>query len=457
VNRTSARLGLAATLIGSLAVAPSDVAAQGKRVEAHGHSDPRTASFDILMIRFLEQTRIPGAALAVVKNGRLIHARGYGVADAETGEPVRPESLFRIASVSKPITSAAIMMLVEHKKLRLDEKVFDRLQLETKAPPGAKIDPRWRQVTIGELLQHRGGWDRDKSFDPMFRPVEFARAAGGKPPADQWQVIRAMLGHPLDFDPGTRDAYSNFGYCLLGRVVEAASGETYEEYVRKHVLAPLGVRDMRIGHTLPEGRAPGEVRYHGKAGEVTMGRSVFAPHVGQPVPWPYGAWHLEAMDAHGGWIASAIDLVRFAWALDETSRHRILDRASVHATFARAPGLAGHTAQGRPKDAYYGFGWNVRPVAGTGRANTWHTGLLDGTSTILVRRFDGLAWAVLFNASVTADGKEPAGLIDPLVHEAADAVRQFPEGNLFPSYFPVQQSARNSGVLSAGKGRASSP
>src|SRR5262249_15681075 len=149
-------------------------------------------------------------------------------------------------SISKPITSAAIMQLVERKKLRLDDQVFDLLHLESKAPPGAKIDPRWRKVTVRELLQHRGGWDRTKSFDPMFRPVQFARDAGAKPPAAQAQIIRAMLGHPLDFEPGERDAYSNFGYCLLGRVIEAASGLSYEGYVRQHVLAPLGIHDMRI-------------------------------------------------------------------------------------------------------------------------------------------------------------------------------------------------------------------
>jgi N-acyl-D-amino-acid deacylase len=92
--------------------------------------------------------------------------------------------------------------------------------------------------------------------------------------------------------------------------------------------------------------------------------------------------------------------------------------------FARPPGAAGEDEHGKPADAYYACGWMVRPVGG-GKANTWHNGSLDGTSTLLVRRWDDLTWAVLFN-SRQAKGGEPAGLIDPLVHDAADEVKHWP-------------------------------
>src|SRR5207247_957030 len=143
-------------------------------------------------------------------------------------------------------------------------------------------------------LQHTGGWDGAKSFDPMFRPLLIARSVGVEPPAGPEAVIRYMLGQPLDFDPGQRYAYSNFGYCLLGRVIEKASGRGYEDYVRQEVLAPLGIQSMRLGKTLPEGRLPGEVTYYDQ--KKRSGQAVLGPMRGEPVPLPYGAWYLEAMD-----------------------------------------------------------------------------------------------------------------------------------------------------------------
>src|SRR5205823_2673006 len=101
-----------------------------------------------------------------------------------------------------------------------------------------------RRVTVRQLLQHRGGWDREKSFDPMFRSVRIAREFAAPPPADTAMILASMWKRPLDFDPGERHCYSNFGYCVLGRVVEKVSGRPYEAYVREHVLAPLGIRAM---------------------------------------------------------------------------------------------------------------------------------------------------------------------------------------------------------------------
>ena len=237
-----------------------------------------------------------------------------------------------------------------------------------------------------------------------------------------------MLGQPLDFDPGGRYAYSNFGYCILGRVIERISHEPYEKYVRDHVLSPLGIHDMRLGRTLPEFRAEGEVKYYNPR---TL-PSVFPPNLGQRVPSAYGGWNLEAMDSHGGWIASAPDLVRFACAFDRPDHSPILSADSVRQTFARPPGDAGFTPDRQPKPVYYGFGWMVRRVDTHGGINTWHTGQLDGTSTLLVRRHDGLAWAVLFNASHDPENKVLASLIDPLLHQAADQVRSWPTQDLFP-------------------------
>ena len=109
------------------------------------------------------------------------------------------------------------------------------------------------------------------------------------------------------------------------------------------------------------------------------------PRLGKPMPLPYGAWCIESMDAHGGWIASAEDLVRFASAFNDPANCKVLGEKSIRRMFAPPAGRLGHEKNGKPKEVYYACGWAVRPV-GDGGANTWHTGLLDGTSTILVRR-----------------------------------------------------------------------
>jgi CubicO group peptidase (beta-lactamase class C family) len=410
-------------------------AADSPDIPVSGSENPNLASFDRLMIDFVREHQAPGAALAVTRHGQLVYARGFGFADREKRELVKPQALFRIASISKPFTSAAIMQLVEKGKLRLEDHPFEILGLTP--PAGQQMDPRLRQITILQLLQHTGGFDRDKSFDPMFRSIIIARELKTNPPASQEAIIRYMLGRPLDFDPGTREAYSNFGYCVLGRVIEKVSGESYEQYVRQHVLAPLNIHDMRLGHTLASLRAPGEAIYYDQKNRT--GASVFPPRLGQQVPTPYGAWDMEAMDSHGGWIASAVDLVRFASSFDDPARSRILSERSIKTIFAPPSGEVGHNADGKTKVVYYGCGWQVRQVGG-GRINAWHNGSLDGTSTLLVRRADGLCWAVLFNTRKDQNGKELSGIIDPLVHKAADEVKQWPQADLFERYLRSAKS-----------------
>ena len=393
-----------------------------KTIPASGTADKRLASFDAMMTDFLKaHPEIPGAALAVGRDGKLLYSRGYGYADHDHKHEVKPDSLFRIASVSKPLTSVAILQLVEHGKLKLDDRIFEVLGLDVPKDKSVKFDDRWQKVTIHQVLQHTGGWDRDKSFDPMFVNGDVCKEMKVKSPAGQMDIIHYMVRHPLDFDPGSKYAYSNFGYCMLGRVVEKVSGKKYEDYVREEVLKPVGAEESRLGHTLLDERFANEVWYY--AGDK-KGNAILGPNVGKPVPWPYGAWNLEVMDSHGGWVATAPDLVRFAAAFDNPDKCKLLSAKSIETMFAPPPGDPGHE-KGKVKEVYYGCGWEVRPY-GKDKHNTWHTGLLDGTSTILVRRLDGLSWAVLFNASALEKGGQPAGAIDSLVHKAADAVKEWP-------------------------------
>jgi N-acyl-D-amino-acid deacylase len=374
-----------------------------------GPASPRLAPFDNLMLSLLRKYHVEGGALAVARNGRLVLAHGYGLADRESGEAVEPESLFRVASISKPFTSVAILKLVEQGKLSLDTRAIPLLDL------GAPTDPRLNRITVRQLLLHAGGWDRGKSFDPMFIPIRAANAVGARAPASCETVIRYMLTRPLDFDPGTRSAYSNFGYCILGRVIEKVTGQSYEEYVRTAVMAPLGITRMRIGHSLLEQRAPGEVKYYDVAGAAPV-RSVFPGHA--PVPRPYGGFYLEAMDSHGGWIASVIDLVRFLVHIDGTVGPSPLQPATVARMIARP-----EAALAPQRDTWYAYGWQVRRAGKDG--NWWHTGSLDGTITLMVRTFEGNCWAALFNGSPKQQDRFIQEL-DEGLWTAASQVKQWP-------------------------------
>lgn len=396
----------------------------GYRVEkapynvASGEDDPRFASYGRRIKDFMQEHRVPGVSIAVTNDGKTVFSRGYGYADIATGEQVQPTSLFRIASISKPITAVAILQLIEQDKLNLDDKLFEVLDYEDQiAAAGEKFDPRQREITIRHLLEHRGGWDRDKSFDAMFQSIRFAEQVGVDAPADQAAIIEAMFSQKLDFDPGERYAYSNFGYCLLGRVIEKLTGQGYEEYVKQHVLAPIGITTMKIGRTHLDGRAENEVRYY----QPGTGKSVFHADLNQEVPWPYGGWFLESMDSHGAWIASAEDLAKFASAFDDPENCPILSAESIELMYQRPPGLAGHNEDGTETEKFYSLGW-INRVVGEGKINHWHTGSLGGTATILIRRHDGKNFVALLNTRVSPSATHLGRAIDSLLHQAADEV-----------------------------------
>lgn len=379
------------------------------------NSAGKIASLDELFPKFMADHRVPGCAVAIAKDGQLVYTRGYGFADVTTREPVSPQSLFRIASISKPITAVAILQLVEKGKLKLDDRVYDIVDAEPLLLDGAKPDERQKEITIRQLLEHRGGWDRDKSFDAMFQSLRFADALQKPAPAGTDDIIRNMLGLPLDFAPGERYAYSNYGYCLLGRVIEKLTGQPYEAYVKEHVLAPVGVTNMKIGGSFVADRAPNEVRYY----DPGIADSVFAETRGKKRAAAYGAYKLETLDSHGGWIASAVDLVKFASAFDKPQESKLLKADSITEMFARPSGL-------KPAETYYSLGWFVRPIKD--KKTTWHTGSLPGTATILIRRYDGLNIAVLFNSRVSPTASHLTRELEGPLHGALDEVREWPVG-----------------------------
>jgi N-acyl-D-amino-acid deacylase len=386
------------------------------------------APFDRWMTSFLQDHKVPGGSLAIVKNGKVVYARGFGLADKEKGTPVQPESLFRIASISKPITAVAILKLVEEGKLKTSDKILDILKYEPHFEGDAKFDERWKDVTVAQCLAHTGGWDRGVSYDPMFVAPRMAKSMKIDLPILPEHIIRYQLGQKLDFTPGERYAYSNFGYSLLGRVIEKLSGKTYEEYVKDEVLKPLGITAMRMGKSLESELAEGEVHYYDVNEKKET--AVTGPGAGKDrVPLSYGVWRQETLDSHGGWIASSIDLARFAAAFDLGVKanesptrggllkaETVLDMFSSHAVMNK-PGPDGKGGQG------YGYGWMLKADS-SGRMSSRHGGALACTASTLIHFPDNINVAVLFNLGQSPDGKFLGREIDGPLMDLVEGLRK---------------------------------
>lgn len=365
--------------------------------------------------------------MGFVKAGRLVYLRGFGYADTNTLEVVEPDSLFRLASLSKALTVVTTLRLVEQGRLRLDEPAFPRLHYNTPSYPGASEDPRLKSITIRQLLNHTGGWDRDAAtnpdgglgFDPTVNwTVRGAQDMGTVAPAGPDTLVRWMLGKPLQFAPGTQYRYSNFGYTVLGRLIEKATGTNYEQVVQQW-LRKADITGMRIGGSRLAEKLPGEVVYYDSPGS-SLTTSIFPQDTG-PVPWPYN-FSYWAMDSHGGWVASAIDVLRFVTAVDGRASHsNILSAASISNMIARPSPPWGTT-----QEPYYGMGWQVRNTPD----NWWHDGSLPGTRTEMVRAGNGFSWVLLFNTRTDNDSAFFSDM-DRLGWQALSAVSTWPTNNLF--------------------------
>ena len=394
-----------------VAIVACEMAGAAEEILVTGESRAEMGALDGWMKAFMDEHKIPGGALAIARDGKVVYSRGFGWADRETKEAVQPESLFRIASVSKPITAVSILMLVERRKLKLDDKVLDHLKYEPHLEEGGVVDERWRNVTIAHCLSHSGGWDREKSYDPMFQALRMAKSMKVELPILPEHIIRYQLGQPLDFNPGERYAYSNFGYSLLGRIIEKVTGQLYEKFVQDEVLRPLGITRARIGGSLESERAEGEVRYYDVRGGD--GVAIVGPGAGeQRVPVSYGTWRQETLDSHGGWIASAPDLARFAAAFDlieegRQARGGLLKVETVRQMFGRHAAIPSPTEKDKIS-AHYGYGWfmKVEPDA-SGKAVdvARHGGALACTAASLMHFADGSNLAVLFNLGQSSDGR----------------------------------------------------
>ena len=385
-----------------------------------GEPVPEMVNVDEIFSNFMNDWNVPGGSIAIVRDGRLVYARGFGYADRESDELVQPHHLFRIASISKPITSIAIMKLIDQDLIDVDAKVFGTDGILNGPDYSTILDSRVEDITVRHLLHHTSGWGFiNGRHDPMFYNQYIARRMGEKPPVGPSTIIKFMLTtQTLDNKPGIKYFYSNFGFCILGRVIEQVSGKSYENYVKTELLDPLGISEMQLGQNLYENKAPNEVTYYDYPGS-SLTNSVYGTD--ERVSWPYGGFNIEAMDSHGGWIASAIDIVRLLVAVDGfDTKPDILSQSSIQLMVT--PSNA---------NSYYGMGWAVNPWG-----NWWHTGSLPGTSSTTVRTNGGLGWAVLFNTR-PSNWQDFNLSMDNMVWKAVGGVDIWPTHDLFEQVAPA--------------------
>ncbi len=340
------------------------------------------AGVDAKMQEIMTKYGVPGGAIAVMRNGQLVFARGYGLADTATGRAVQPDTRFRIAGLGMPITAVATMSLIEAGKFSLTTPVRAFLGLAT------PTDSRWDMITVGHLLEHTGGWDSRVSEDPVFQARKIATTLGVASPPSAAQTVQYMLRLPLDFQPGSKVVAANFGYVLLGEIIAKAAGMPYEQYTRG-LFERAGASGIVHGGGPPAYHYGGESQYYVPSGSPTY-PSVYDDSPGI-VQAPNGAFSMDAVLAAGGWVGSPIDLMRFLRAVDpKTGNAAIISPASVQAMLAR-PATYTDT-----QDAYYARGWNYRPTSSLD-GHWFHQGTLDGTSSIIIRLATGLSFAAIFN------------------------------------------------------------
>lgn len=335
------------------------------------------AAIDAAVGTFMKAHGIPGVAIAITRNEKLVYAKGYGQHGASDPTPVTNASLFRIASISKPLTSAGIMLLVQRGVLTLDRTVFGPGGVLTGDFTSTNL-AAMSDITVDQLLHHTtGNWPNDGT-DPMF--------------AQQAKPVHELVQWALDTYPdrGKRGTYqySNFGYCLLGRIIEKLSGKTYEKFIADEILAPAGITAMTLGGSTLAERKPNEVIYKATDDDAY-------------------SMNIARMDSHGGWLASATDLVRFAVRVDGfASKPDLLSTKTITVMTT--------ASSSNPK---YACGWSVNEAD-----NWWHTGRLPGTASELIRAKKGFNWAILANAASGSDTTLAADmdkLLWPFVNDPA--------------------------------------
>jgi CubicO group peptidase (beta-lactamase class C family) len=328
----------------------------------------------------MQRQHIPGVSLLVARDGNVVLAKGYGLANVELQVPVKPETVFQSGSVGKQFTGTAVMMLVEEGKIKLDDPI-------TKFLAGAPA--AWRDVTIRELLSHTAGFtDYPKNFD--FRK-DYTEA----------QLLKIVEGIPLAYPPGTKWAYSNLGYLTLGIIIHRVTGKFYGDFLQERIFQPLGMNTTRIisEADIVANRAAG---YRLIKGELKNQEWV-SPTLNTT--------------ADGSLYFSSLDLAKWDAAL---YTEKLLKQSSLEQMWTVAK-----LKNGQPNSGHYGFGWFIERR--DGHHVIEHEGAWQGFKSQISRYVDDKLTVIVLANLEQADPAVIAHGVAKIYFAAADTKERLGE------------------------------
>ncbi len=363
---------------------------------------------------YMRQWAIKGASLAIMRNDSLLYAKGYGWADEGENLEMQPSHILRMASVSKLITAAGIMVLQDRDSLSIKDTVFGPSGILNDSLFNSVIkDKNHHKITVEHLLRHQGGFYRD----PLFSSRDVMNQMQLDCPPTKEDFYRLVLSRRLRFMPGEWQRYSNFGYLLLSEIIEKVSGKPYEQFIREDVLRPAGCFDMHIAGSYYSDKRKNEVRYYTHDGDGKFIEEY--NNSGVMVERCYGGNNIPLLSGAGAWCGSPAEIARLVASID--GRPEVKDIISNEAVAQMTEYFDKET---------FSLGWNdTTPEKGWSR-----TGTLSGTSALVKYFPDGECWIMITNTS-TWRGPGQARYTDALFKQCRELYSdKLPERNLFNPY-----------------------
>ena len=367
--------------------------------------------FDRQVKDYMTAWGLKGVSLSVMRNDSLLYSKGYGWADDK--EPMEPNRILRMASVSKLITAVGIMILQERGQLSLKDQVFGPGGILDDSLYNAVItDTLYTKITVEDLLRHKGGFSK-KGGDPMFSTRWIMMQNQWKEVPTKEQLTKVQLSRPLKFEPGTWQEYSNYGYLALSMVIEKVSGMPYEEFMQENVLHPAGCLGFKIAGNYYADKHPGEVRYYVQKDDEPAEEF---NNSGRKVPRSYGGNNVTGLLGAGAWVGSTPELALLVASID--GKPEVPDIISKESVDAMTEYFDPDT---------YSLGWNDTKPTGE-----WtRTGTFAGTSALVKYFPDGECWVFISNTS-TYKGPGLAKFTTELFEKLrASYSDKFPQRNLF--------------------------